>query len=210
MDVRWYKQLEWYAKTPKVRRVLFVCSGNTCRSPSAAYYFNTTASWWSGLKAFSRGVEVTSILATLRAKGIKIKSLMMEEEPKKVIGDRLSEFLAKHKAQQISSKDIAKADLIVTMEKGVRDRLKREFSPSAYKIFTLKGFVERTENGAIAELDIGNPFLPPAIKRERGVTLGNVAYLRYLQNYAKILELIKAYVRRLIEILYLLREERKK
>src|SRR3989344_3810938 len=208
MDSRWYKSLEWFNKTKKVKRVLFVCSGNSCRSPAAVYYFNKFTHWWSGVSSFSRGTEVNKILQTLQARGIDIKRLMIEPESKRVIGDRESTFLTKHVATQISAKDVLKADLVLTMEKLIRDELRSAYPDAAYKIFTLKGFVDKTDDSS-SNLDIGNPFIPPAIRKKEGAVDGKVGYYKYLQNYAKIFAEIELYVRKVVEIIYLLKTEKR-
>ncbi len=207
MNSDWYESLDWFKKTQKIKKVLFVCSGNTCRSPAAQYYFKEQTHWWDGLSSFSRGTEVNALLASLRARGIDIKSLMVEPESKKVMGYDEASFLSKHEAQQISAEDVAKADIVLTMEKKVRDLLRGEYPESSYKIFTLKGFVEANDDTS-ASLDIGNPFLPPPIRKKDGIDAGKKKYYLYLKNYAEIFVLIKTYVRRLVEILYILKEQK--
>ena len=208
MDLKWYRSLEWFLKTKKVKRVLFVCSGNSCRSPAAVYYFNKFTHWWSGVSSFSRGTEVNKILQTLQARGIYIKKLMIEPESKKVIGDRESKFLGGHVATQISAKDVLKANLVLTMEKLIRDELRAAYPDAAPKIFTLKGFVDKTDDSS-SNLDIGNPFIPPAIRKKDATVEGKVKYYRYLQNYAKIFAEIELYVRKVVEIIYLLKTEKR-
>lgn len=208
MNSRWYKSLEWFSQTKKVKRVLFVCSGNSCRSPAAVYYFNKFTHWWSGVSSFSRGTEVNKILQTLQARGIDIKKLMIEPESKKVIGDRESKFLSEHVATQVSAKDVLKADLVLTMEKAIRNELRAAYPDAAHKIFTLKGFVDKTDDSS-SSLDIGNPFIPPAIRKKEGITEGKIGYYRYIQNYAKIFAEIELYVRKVVEIIYLLKAEKR-
>ena len=208
MNSNGYTSLEWFNKMREVRRVLFVCSGNSCRSPAAVYYFDKFTHWWSGMSSFSRGTEVNKILQSLQARGIDIKKLMIEPESKKVIGDRESKFLSEHIATQITAKDVLKADLVLTMEKLIRDELRSAYPDAAYKIFTLKGFVDKTDNSS-SNLNIGNPFIPPAIRKKEGITEGKVGYYIYLQNYAKIFAEIELYVRKVVEIIYLLKAEKR-
>ncbi|HIH11595.1 TPA: hypothetical protein HA241_05360, partial [Candidatus Woesearchaeota archaeon] len=103
MDLKWYTSLEWYKKTRKFRKVLFVCSGNTCRSPSAEYFFRTMTHWWSGINAFSRGTKVNETIAMLQLRGIDVNEYVIEPEVKKTIGDlKTTSFLHKHRPIQIS------------------------------------------------------------------------------------------------------------
>ncbi len=137
-----------------------------------------------------------------------MKKLMIEPESKKVIGDRESKFLSEHVATQISAKDVLKADLVLTMEKVIRDELRTAYPDTAYKIFTIKGFVDRIDESS-SSLDIGNPFIPPAIRKKEGITESKGGYYRYLQNYAKIFAEIELYTRKVVEILYLLKAEKR-
>jgi protein-tyrosine-phosphatase len=217
-SVKKYKSLEWYKNIKKVKKVLFVCSGNTCRSPSAVYYFKKFTSWLDGISAFSRGTRVEQILADLKARGINIEKLFAEDNIKKVIGDRKSNFLKKHTAEQIKLDDVVQVDLILTMERSLRDELKKEYSDFEFKIFTLKEFVN-IGSGKRENLDIGNPFIPPPLAKRSGI-LKDVRgpptpryakpYYEYIQNYMKILLDIEVYVRKLVEIIYLINEEKKK
>ena len=206
MKLDWYKSLDWFKKTPKVRYVLFVCSGNTCRSPSAEYFFNKVArNAGLGVVAFSRGTEVKAILEGLKARGINIDTLFLEPETVKAIGESAS-YMKKHAATQVSKGNISTADLVLTVEASVRDKLRAANPDAAYKIFTLKGFVSQNENSS--GLDIGNPFMPPPIRKKEGIVEGKVGYYKYIQNYAKVFAEIQVLVRQLIEILYLLEHEK--
>lgn len=207
MSLNWYKSLEWYNKNKKVKKVLFVCSANAGRSPSAEYYFNNMTHWWSGVKAFSRGLNTNLILSQLKAKGVDIKALLLDPEARKAIGDRESVFLAKHKARQISSKDIADADIILALEKEIRDVIRKEYPGSAHKIFTLKGFVTQTDSSNV-DIDVHDVFIPYALRKAKGIEQGKVGYMRYMQEHARLLKEIESYVRKLIEIIYLLRSEK--
>jgi len=113
------------------------------------------------------------------------------------------------KLSNLGINDVEAASLILTMEKVLRDELQVEFPDAAYKIFTLKGFVEQTDGKNSTGLDVGNPFMPPPLRKQAGIILGKLGYYRYIQNYMKIMDIIKMYVRRLIEIMYLLENEKR-
>ncbi len=210
MDTTWYESLEWFKRTPRIRTVLFVCTGNSCRSPTAEYYFKELTHWYDRVAAFSRGTEVEATIQRLKANGVEDPQLFVSPEVKKVIGHKNSEFLAKHKPQQITETDVEEADIVLAMERKHRDLLRKSFPAHAYKIFSLKGFVERSDDNDSTDIDVGNPFIPPAIKTDRNIVEGKIPYLRYMQNYAKILTLIGVYVRSLIEIMYVLNKDHKK
>lgn len=198
MNLRWYQSLEWFSKTKKVRKILFVCSGNTCRSPAAVYYFKQCTHWWSGISAFSRGTQVNKIL-----KEAAIKKLRVPPESKQVIGDRESIFLKRHAATQIAAQDVLNADVVLTMTKFLRDELRSAYPDSSYKIFTLKGFVN-ADDDSNTTIDIEDPFNTTSISEKNDVN-----YYRYQQNYSRIFTIIQANVRKLVEIIYLLKSQKR-
>ena len=187
MNLDWYKELDIDYK--KVKKVLFVCTGNTCRSPACEYYFNSMTGWFSSIKAFSRGSVERS------------EAIPMELSVKKVIGDRkLLKNLYEHTATKYSEKDFKDADLVFTMNEESRDNLKKEFPIFKEKIFTLKGFIGQQEFSN-KNLEVQNPFVFDKPKE------GTKEYYTYIQNYANIIEgEIKPLIRRLVEILFLLKK----
>ncbi|MBI2547953.1 hypothetical protein HYW21_01245 [Candidatus Woesearchaeota archaeon] len=190
MSLDWYIHLDLHNKNPKIKRVIFVCKGNTCRSPSAEYYFKKRVSgFWSGITCSSRGI-------------IDSQRLEAVPEIKKVIGDRLSTILENHRSRKITHSDIQRADLVLALDKEVRDIIKRLYPSENYKVFTLKGFVNGTEGSMLVDLDVPNPFIPIAKRQAEDIIPGTVKYYRYLQNYKSILESIDLLIRRLIEIIY--------
>jgi protein arginine phosphatase len=179
--------LEWYAKNTglkgkRIKHVLFVCMGNTCRSPACEFEFKQLTHWWESLRSASRG--------TLQA----AEDLPMAEEMQKAIGDKLASFLTSHRAHMISSGDVDGSDLVLAVDLSTRDRLRAMFPAAAKKIFTLKEFTHEAK----ADPNIANPWLPP----EKRPKPGTVAYHNYMQGYAKTIESIRIEVRKLVDILY--------
>lgn len=105
-------------------KILFVCTGNTCRSPMAEAICNKAAEHISAdVRAFSRGTSV------------------FFEEP---INPKASEALRKlgienfaHMSAGVSEEDIKNADLVLTMTASHKMTLKSAFPKYASKIFTL-------------------------------------------------------------------------
>ncbi|MFH0870063.1 MAG: hypothetical protein V1866_03325 [archaeon] len=187
--------LEWYLKNTnlagkRIRHVLFVCKGNTCRSPAAEYEFKQLTHWWESLKSSSRG--------TLK----DAEDLPVASEMQKVIGNRMASFLTSHRSRLVSSGDVKKADLVLAVDTQTRNHLKGMFPAAIKKIFTVKEFTQRGGG----DLNITNPWFPP----EKRPKPGTRQYHDYIQGYAATIESIRAEVRRVVDILYALNEAAKK
>lgn len=87
-------------------RVIFVCSGNTCRSPMAMTVLQSLRPHW---QVQSRGIMVVP------GQGMNPKS-------RNVLAKRGLEA-KDHRAKAISEEDIRQADLVITMTKAQRDFL---------------------------------------------------------------------------------------
>ncbi len=106
-------------------KILFVCTGNTCRSPMAEAIFNKTVEDMNmkQFEAFSRGISVYN------AEELNPKA----EEALKTLG--IDNF--KHVSCQINKDDFAGADLVLTMTQMQKDMLIAHFKEDRYKISTL-------------------------------------------------------------------------
>ncbi|RST77067.1 low molecular weight protein arginine phosphatase [Siminovitchia acidinfaciens] len=120
-----------------MKNVLFVCTGNTCRSPMAEAIFNHIQLG----KAFARSAGLFSSEGS-RAAQNTIKVL---EENKMQLD---------HRSSQLNEDDLHWAEYIFTMTKGHKDILMDMYPAAADKIFTLKEYVEGPEGN----LDIVDPF----------------------------------------------------
>ena len=120
-------------------KIIFVCTGNTCRSPMAEAILKKMVS--------SHGLDVQ-----VESRGTSVYS----DDP---INPKSAEALATigiknviHKAKQISKTDIEESDIILTMTQQHKLSLVKTYPDYRYKIFTL------SEYAADSRDDISDPF----------------------------------------------------
>lgn len=114
------------------KTILFVCTGNSCRSPMAAGFLREMLKGRGGIRIDSCGTIFSSFSGPT-PQAIKImESYGIDISP--------------HKAKSLSKDLIDEADLILVMEKKHRERV-RELNPEAKdKTFLLKEFAPDKEN----------------------------------------------------------------
>jgi len=205
----WYQRQEWFRRSMYIKKVLFVCSGNSGRSPAAEYFFKKMTSWTTGMTAFSRGVNVTKITTAAR-----IPFIPFDVEEARILAgmDRkarnaFQRLIKRHKSKQVSAEDVEKADLILALETGIRNQLKKEFPDTAYKTFTLKEFA----NQGKGNINIPDIFVlfdkrpDPGLKAMKKPTTarGKLWYHLYLQKTARLLMQIESLVRKVVFTLIL-------
>ena len=122
-----------------VQSVLFVCHGNICRSPLAEVYFRSLLEKEGRpMRVRSAGLETTpGKPADARARAV-------------ALGHRLS--LDEHATTQVHKELLEQSDLIVVMEIGQKDRIRRVYPSSKEKVVLLGRF------DSVGSLEIADPY----------------------------------------------------
>lgn len=128
--------------------ILFVCTGNTCRSPMAEGIFisllkdnnidNINVSS-AGISAFEGDSANEKAIYTLKNKGIDIES---------------------HMSRQLTKDIIENSNLILTMTKAHKRMILNALPEYSNKVFTIKEYVYINNNEDLTgkNLDIADPF----------------------------------------------------
>ncbi len=121
-----------------MKRVLFICTANICRSPMAAGIFDALAGD-QGLEASSESAGVRALVGEPTAPNAAqtIDELGMD------VGD--------HRARQVDAEMLQRADLALAMTPSHRDLLCREFGSFSERIYTLPEYVTDDVTAGIAD-----------------------------------------------------------
>lgn len=117
--------------------ILFVCTGNTCRSPMAEGLMRSELSGEPNIKIISAGIFASQ---GQPASAYAVKAL-----------NELGVDILAHRSQPLNEDLINEADLIIAMTENHRQALLRQYPNSGDKVFTLGGLSELPS-------DIPDPF----------------------------------------------------
>ncbi|MDP9343569.1 MAG: protein-tyrosine-phosphatase [Actinomycetota bacterium] len=114
--------------------ILVVCTGNVCRSPMAEGFLLRLL----GQRRLRAGIQVSSVgIAGLRGSGPMPESIAAAAER--------GADISQHVARRLDPRDVRKADLVLTMTGGHRDRVLDMVPEAAAQTFTLKELVRLLE-----------------------------------------------------------------
>ena len=127
-----------------MKRILFVCTGNTCRSPMAAAAFLHLCA--------AAGVEAVAESAGLAAAAGE----PMTPQAAVALRRRGVRTDGKHRSQPLTPELVAAADLVVVMTSGHLRTARERYPAAADKIRLLLSFAKAGANGPAP--DVADPF----------------------------------------------------
>ncbi|MDL2274335.1 low molecular weight protein arginine phosphatase [Oscillospiraceae bacterium OttesenSCG-928-G22] len=113
-------------KSSETNRVLFVCTGNTCRSPMAEGIFNKLAA--------EQGVPARASSAGLYAMGEPASAHAIE------VMRRYGIDLSAHRARPVTRALLGESDAVICMTRAHADALVAQFPDAAPRVTTLLSF----------------------------------------------------------------------
>ncbi len=120
-----------------MKKILFICTGNTCRSPMAAALFNRLAALESPGFEFE---GVSAGLAVSAAAPASINAML-------ALKDYSGSDLSAHVSRNVSCADVDEAFLVLSMEPWHRQELLSRCPGMYQKVFTLKEYVYGVSGG---------------------------------------------------------------
>lgn len=109
--------------------ILFVCTGNTCRSCMAEIIFNNFCDI-EGIKAYSAGLST-------------VKNSITSQNSAEVIMENVGLDISNRKAIELTEIMLKEADLILTMTNYMSTTIKNQFATVKAKVYPLNVYVHK-------------------------------------------------------------------
>lgn len=135
----------------RYRNILFICNGNTCRSPMAEYMLKKRLSC-----KFKDNKEFQ-----ISSAGIYAHPNEKATEEAKAVMAKYEIDLSSHTSRRLNSRMVEEADIILTMTVSQREEIKKKWpEKSENKVYTVKEFAMLIGESNIKEnfLDIVDPY----------------------------------------------------
>ena len=134
-----------------IRNILFVCTGNTCRSPMAAALLRQLLKEGNGDASFLR-ISSAGLYASPGAPA--------SPEAVEVLRN-YGVDLSVHLARELEREELAAADLILTMTNAQKKQLIKLYPAVKDRVFVLREYVSGRDAGDGFEFDLPDPFGQP-------------------------------------------------
>lgn len=147
-----------------VKKILFICTGNTCRSPMAEGLLQAR------LESDS---QLSSVYSAASAGLMAYNGAPVTSSSAKALLELWGIDIGSHRSRQVTKEELLDAYLILTMERAHKNYLVESFPEIKHKIYTLKEYTSPDSSESIPpeynySLDIRDPIgCPDSVYRQR-------------------------------------------